>query len=620
MTLEPGNAARAAGQRVAAMLQRAQAMQAEGQRRDPALRVPLVRFALALVRQRLLPALEPHWLDRDPPHVAIFGGTNSGKSTLLNLLLGRSAAGMSFRARYSQHPEAFYPRRLGLGYLDDYPTRFADYERFVGTRPPRQSDAELRTQGYRAAISLVELDALPAPTLAPALSAEAVFWDMPDFSTEEAQAYMGAVLDTAALADLVLVAVTKENYADHRGGLLRSLVAATGARCRVIANKLEDGSHLLADICDKLAAEGTAAHIPHERIHPLPHVRGDDELTRLQLLLAHPQTAQLRGDLEADLRDRRGLKRAALAGGLDFLDAHWDELLAPLLAEANVGLEWARAVDRLARQEFFERYRRDYLDGRDYSDFSLAVVKLLDLLEVPGIGTVVSIVSTAIKQPFQWMMSGLRSLIGTQQEPPKPPEEEVVIAAYERWLAALKAEAQEQAQATGHPAWRDVTARLDSSRFLLSLEERLAQAYIRYRDEMTRLIDQRANELYQYVEERPLLRHTLQGSKTLADLLSAVAVVKMGGMDLSPMLLYPAVAPLVRFVLEQVGEGFMELQKEALKREQLEALKSVLETEMLAPMRELFQAGVSGDEIAAARRDWQTLREALRGVGAAIPS
>src|SRR5436190_485168 len=74
---------------------------------------PLIRFAIALMRQRVAPALQDGWLQNEPVHTAMLGATNSGKSTVLNVLLGAPAAGMHYQARFSQHPEAFRLAAIG---------------------------------------------------------------------------------------------------------------------------------------------------------------------------------------------------------------------------------------------------------------------------------------------------------------------------------------------------------------------------------------------------------------------------------------------------------------------------------------------------------------------------
>ena len=577
---------------------------------------PVVRFALALLEQRLIPVLTPPWPSGDPPHIAVFGGTNSGKSTLLNVLLGRPAAGMSFRARYSQHPEAHAAQKLGVSFLELYSTRFAAYARFHNQLPPRQSDDDLRRHGYRPAIALHTLSIEPGQGILEPAASGAVYWDAPDFSTEEAQAYLPAVLDAIALADLVLLAVTKENYADHRGAVLRSMVAESGVTLRIVANKLEDGSRLIDDIRGKLSAGGEHSSAPP--IDTLPHVSGDNELTRLQLLLAQPAASHLRSVVAEEVGQSGALKRKAAIGAVDYLLRHRHEVLAPLEADAKLAAEWHKLVDRSAERELFQRYRKDYLDSQEYADFNLAVVRLLDLLELPLLGELISGTAEIIRTPFVWAMGGLKSLLaGSNPETPRPPEEEVVLASYQRWLESLKEEVQQRLQATGAPAWETVLRQLDSMKFLSKLEDQLAKSFLHYRQRMKELIDQRAKVLWAYVEERPTLRITLQTIKAGVDVSATVAVVKTLGLSVTDWLVASLAAPTLRLFLEALGETFMEQQKEALKQEQLEALRAIFETEMLAPFRELIRPEFAAEDLRRFDADLAEVRRAVVAVTAA---
>jgi hypothetical protein len=613
--------AAAACDRVAAMVERSLAMEGRGRPvHDDAIRVPLVRYALALLRMRIRPALEPGWMTADPVHVAMFGGTNSGKSTVLNVLLGRDAAGMSYRARFSQHPEAYRPSWIGDQFLDAYPSRFAGYRRVVNGHAPRQDDQDLRARGYLPALAVNDPAAMNCPLLADPAASAAVFWDIPDFSTEEALAYMPAVLDTIALADLVVMSLTKENYADYRALLLRGLVIGSGVPVRVVANKLEDGSRLLDDITRKLGEGDASARVPLERIHPLPHVPAADEHERLKSLLAGGNAGSLRDAVAADVACGPILKRQALAGTLRFLETRLDDILAPLRAEADVAAYWADTVRRLAEADFHTHYRRDYHESQDYGDFNLAVVKFLDLLELPVVGQYISHAARLARKPFQWAKKGLKRLLKRVDEPSasKPPEEEVVLASYERWLSSLKAEAQRQAELNGHPAWSQLASRLDSRDFLDDLENRLAEAYLVHRDAMTRLIEDRARSLWEFVGDRPNLRRTLQGAKFATDLSAILSVIAVHGLDPTDLIIAPLVAPAVRLVMEFVGEQAMEAQKQGMKDEQAAAMRRVIDEFMVRPVQGLFPGTIRSAELAAVRADLALVsRVALDAAGGA---
>ena len=343
---------------------------------------------------RIRPALMPGWPAHDPVHVALFGGTNSGKSTVLNLLVGRAAAGMHATARFSQHPEAYRPSALGDRWLTNAPSRFLDYHCYRDRHPPRQSDDDLARHGYRPAFAILDLDRLETPALAPPAAA-AVFWDAPDFSTEEAQTYLSAVLDVVALADLVIMTVTDESYADDRATALLRMVQDSGVTLHVVANKLTDSPELLQDIKDKLAAYW------HGTVLSLPLVKGRTPEERLGHLMATVEAETLRQTIAREVAPGPQLKRQALAGAVEFLQRRLGEVLRPLVAEVEMANAWEHMVERITQQEILERYRHEYLDGERYGEFNQTLVRLMDQLEIPGVGPLLRLLSTAVRIPFR---------------------------------------------------------------------------------------------------------------------------------------------------------------------------------------------------------------------------
>lgn len=616
----PHTDAIAAGTRLIALIERSLTIERTTVTSDDsAIRLPVVRYALAQLRQRIQPALLPGWLTTDPVHVVMFGGTNSGKSTVLNVLLGRAAAGMSYRARFSQHPQAFRPDCMGSGFLDNYPTRFAGYERFVDQDPPRRTDKELRQAGYRYALAVIDPQHRDSQAIV-SPAAQAVFWDIPDFSTEEALVYMPAVLDAIGLADLLVMTVTKENYADHRGNLLRAMVCASGVPMRVVANKLEDDTRLLDDIRMKLAdSDDGTCRIADDHLHPLPHVREADEQARLARLVFDPGATELRSAVAEDVATGPALKTRALAGAVRYLARHLDDLLAPLQAEIAVGQRWHAVVDRTTRREFYDRYRRDYLDGEKYVDFNQTLVKLLDMLEVPGIGPIISAISKGLKAISSAIVgtfvNTIRSLFSGKTEPTlRSPERDVVAAAFEQWLQALRNEAQILAERREHPAWAAIVQQLSNYQFVTDLAQRIGSAYVDYRERMDAITSERARALYETIRGKPALLHTLRTVKLGLDAGTTSLVIASHGLNWTDAVIGPLVIPVQRLLLEYGLERYMDVQKARLKQEQIDALTEMIDTHMVAPVRQLFVGAVSPQEMEQARSDFQTIRNAVAEV------
>lgn len=584
-----------------------------------AVNVPITRYALASIRQRILPATLEGWPRDDPVHVVMFGGTNSGKSTILNVLLGREAAGMSFRARFSQHPEAYRSTALGDGFLEGFPTRFEGYARYVDEHPPRQEDDVLRSAGYRPALAVIDASRMSPHAIAQPAVHSVVFWDTPDFSTEEAQLYLPALFDTIALADLVIMCVTRENYADHRGRLLRGLVLDSGVPLVVVANKLEPGSSLIDDVRRKLGSERSSGMSRSlETIMPLPEVSGDGESSRLARLIETQEAVALRRRVAVQAARGQEMKQVALRGTLGFLQNRFDEIVAPLHARLGQSRRWRMLVDETAEREFYDVYRRDYLNGEGYVDFNVTLVKLMDLLEIPGIGPFISGVSKGLRSASRWVIGtvvrGVRRLFGGGRERDGGgPELDVVAGAFERWVVALRGEAQALAEKEDDSNWPSIARTLESNHFLDDYADRLGEAYLEYRGRMDELTARRARALYALISERPALLNTLRGMKVTLDVGTTALVVSSGGLDWTDAVIGPLVAPFQRLILEFGLDRYMDVQKRQLKDEQFHALRGVVEDRMIGPVRGLYRVEVSADELALARASLVMIGERLCG-------
>jgi hypothetical protein len=597
--------ARAAAARLRSLLDRALIAESTAPVRPGDLvRVPATRFARALLDGRILPLLsDPS--DRDPGHVVLFGGTNGGKSTVSNLLLGGEAAAMDTLARHTQLPEAFHPGE-DVAFLDAFPSRLPGYARYAPGSAPRRTDEALRAGGFE-----------PGVVLTPHAPGPFVVWDTPDVSTEEGMRFLPGVIDVLGLADLVLFVVTKESYADHRGRLLRTMVLDAGIPALVVVNKFDGGTTLLDDVRRKVAgvAEGAAGDHPAvgpDRVHPLPSVSGTDELQRLRALAdtdaARALVARVRAEVATPAHDRVPRVRTMLA----YLDRNRDDLLLPLADEVAMSKRWQKVVAQ-AQIDLLAAYRRSYLDGQRYDEFNLAVARFLDLLELPGPGRMVSRAASLIRKPMRAAMSGVRSAFGGgSPAAPGGHERPAVDEAVDRFLAAVRGRAESLSQEDPHPRWRALSATLLDPEFAAARHQAVDAAYPEYRQRVDQAVARRSRKLLDMVEKRPNVRRALQGSKLVLDAAATVSVVLVGGLDPSDLVIAPLVAPVLRILLEAIGHEHMEGEKRALKDEQLAALGETLARAVIDPTAEALHSSTTADELRDVRGDLQTLQRTVK--------
>lgn len=556
--------------RLIALLESAQKLDARNRSDiDDAVKIPLAPYVAAQFRMRVHPALSPEWSRIDPIHVVLFGGTNSGKSTVLNVLAGRPVAVMNPTARYSQHPEAYRDPFLGDDWIERFPLRFAGYSQYENAHPPRQSDEDLFRNGYNLAFAIHDLPAADGEALGqgqgpgarPSGAGPIVYWDCPDFSTEQARIYLQAVIDSVALADVVIMAVTEESYADDRGLSYLRMLTNSGVAVLVVANKLpeapDERQALAPDMVRKLGEnrrDPTGA-LPSEVFHILPRARGATPEARLDYLL---KTDEARAFREAIRRAAQGgarRKRQTLLHVLDFMDRRFEDILRPIQAEVEEADRWGQAVERIAREQFLQRYRTDYLDGKGYGEFNRTLVRVMELLKLPYVGEAIQKLGETIRLPLNLVKSAANKLWhkfgGTKSKiANKSPEHDILDQLLENWFAELKSHAQMLAGESSNPAWPEILRTLDSQAHMDQVDERFFEAYLLYRKDIEREEAERAKQIYEKLEANPALLNSIRGGRAIIDVALIGLIISHGGLNWSDAVVGPLVAGMTQLMME----------------------------------------------------------------------
>ncbi|MBT4766107.1 MAG: GTP-binding protein, partial [Methylococcales bacterium] len=170
--------------------------------------------------------------------VVVIGPTQVGKSSIVNLLLNNTIAGVSALAGYTVHPQGFLAGVSGHDHqwLEGH---FGDFRRV--------EMKDLNAQDYNA-YSLMPADKVP-PTPLP----DCLLWDLPDFDSIDAAGYREGVLTTIGLADIVVLVVSKEKYADQSVWEMMALLEPLKLPTIIIVNKLVADSQqaVLLSLSDK---------------------------------------------------------------------------------------------------------------------------------------------------------------------------------------------------------------------------------------------------------------------------------------------------------------------------------------------------------------------------------
>ena len=526
-----------------------------------------------------------------PPQLTLLGPTQSGKSTLANLLLDTDAAGVSALAGYTVHATG-----LATG-CDE-----ATLERLGTVLAPRRREP-------REALSPERLDAfaLDRVEIGPrALLERAVVWDTPDFDSVESGGYRGAVLQGSASGDVLVLVVSKDKYGDRTVWDMLALLQGLGRPLVICLNKLDAADEATVTRAFSTRFEerfGT----PPERLVTLPFVRGaarDRAPT-----LPDEVRERLGGALESAIGAVDHARQAAAAH--DFVARHRDDWLAPLGHELAAAATWDALV-AAALDEAEAEYVRLYLDDPvRYDTFNRALAELLTLLELPGVAQALARTREIVTWPARTLLGiGRRRLgslgagmgLGTgERTPPADQEAEVLARVLERLMTRLQGELIERREEEDVQSdwWRAAHRAFRAEREDIARRFEVRGSEVR-RDFEPR-IEEAARRLHERLRQQPALLATLRTARATTDAAGIALAVKSGGLAPTDLVLAPAMLSVTTLLTES-----------ALGR-YLDAVRRELQAEQRALTRRELLEGVLGESLSRLARELDD--DALLGVG-----
>lgn len=493
----------------------------------------------AFIRKGLL--LETH--PETPLQIAILGPTQTGKSTVANLILNSNSAGISPLAGYTVHPQGFCHQSTAdqcVG-LQGFYGRFQQLQQSELT--PDRYDCYSLTENHTHSVVLPDC----------------VFWDTPDFDSIDSTDYREGVIRTIALADIVVLVVSKEKYADQSVWEMMSTIESFHQPTLICVNKLIEGNEdlITRSLKEKWVQARTddfPAVIPlyYQKQTGMPAWPSSENKQFLQL------------QQKVSIKQHFAYER-------ELLNKHWHSWLEPIVLEHETVKIWHSLVDKNIEQ-IVQEYQRDFLDHPHYYDtFQNALIELLNLLEIPGISRVL----TKTRRLLTWP---LRKIMGIGKKPASGMNQEAVILNQlgNHLLISLADQLLEKidTDARQNKWWNDCYCLLRQQRNVIL--DSYSGSVTNYCVHFQQDVDSTANRLYNKLSEQPLILNSLRATRVSTDAAAMALVIVTGGIGIHDLVITPAMLSITSILTESAIGSHMKSVEAELKRHQMDTVKNDL--------------------------------------------
>jgi len=494
-------------------------------------------------------------IQSNPDHclqIAIIGPTQSGKSTLVNILLDCNAASISALAGFTVHAQG-YGTGVSKADLHSLEALMAPMLR----TPAKQLDA--------SNLDTFVLETAPAGNLA--MVEHAVVWDTPDFDSIESGSYKRAVIRAIGLADMLILMVSKDKYGDKSVWDMLVLLQPIQQPLIVCINKLDKADEqTVLNAFSKRFAEHFDAPVPPIVTFAFVHRAETDD----RIALPDSQQDQL---TEALNNVQQQINRQSVKQNIGtFITLHREQWLAPLIAERQAESEWSALVDSLI-SDAEQRYLDGYLNNPDkYDTFNRALAELLTLLEIPGLAPALARTRQIVTWPARKLLGIGRTAINNKlnllhgagsPDPVIDQEAQILHSILDTTLIKVQSELLDQSQ---EPYWIAMNQAFRENDALIR-EEYMTQSELA-RQAFEPLIDEAAQRLYEQLQARPALLNTLRATRATADAAGIALAVKSGGLAPADLILAPAMFSVTTLLTESALGKYLDSVKRELKEQQ----------------------------------------------------
>jgi GTPase Era involved in 16S rRNA processing len=483
-----------------------------------------------------------------PLHIAVIGPTQAGKSSLVNVLLDCPVAGVSPLAGYTVHPQGFC-HGVSLADCHDLAHYFGRFQQL-----PQSQLSKERYDCYSLNAVNNESPQLP----------HAVLWDTPDFDSIDSATYREGVIRSIALADVLILVVSKEKYADQSVWEMMAFLEVLHQPVVICLNKLTEGSEavLINSLQEKWRLARSDAF---PEVVPLFYEKHSGA----------PQWSLTYTKLLRELAQQVSHKKQARFTQ-ELLQKYWQNWLEPIRAEHQALTDW-QALCNATIQAALDSYQRDFLNHpHHYETFQQALAELLILLEVPVLASFLA----GARKALTWPVRQAMKLVHKRQHVANSSHEVALLKQLaEHTLVQLVDKLLDHAEHSqqSHELvewWKALNSVLRAQR--AGLLQDFAVAAQNYHIDFQQDVEHTAQQLYHKLQQQPMVLNTLRATRVTADAAVIAFTLHTGGIGVQDLVIAPAMLTVTSMLTESAIGSYMHKVESELKQQQFNTVKHTL--------------------------------------------
>ena len=487
-------------------------------------------------------------------HVVVVGPTQVGKSTIVNHLAGMECAGVNALAGYTRHAQGFSSHPVDSESLAN--SMFPDWQLLGRDQLDSNNSKQL------------SIEALPENNN----DQTTIYWDTPDFDSVSSRTYRSVVPGISGFADSLVLAVSKEKYADQSVWDFLEMIAPLNMPLVICINKAEQNA--AAEMQNEIRTRLKTMNASCLEIVTLPWRAADQNDD------TNSDARQLRALVEDQLANLKNNHEPDIAS---YFKYHWPVWLQAVKAEHQAANEWHEKIN-VAMTKLRDYYQQHYLNQNQYSEaLQRSITKLLELLEIPVLAGTLGSLRKVITWPVRTIGGAIfNSAVNTTKKSSQSNESAILTEALANTLLNLQSEVQ-QAGSSADPEqniwWQALNTQFQSRREDIknSATTLIEELQPNFEPE----IEAAANRLYEDLQKQPATLNSLRAARVTTDAAALVLALHTGGLSASDLVLAPALLSLTSLLAESaVGQHVKVIEKE-LKEKQAKQVEQLLINQIL---------------------------------------